>query len=263
VTLTVLHLAPHPDDELIGAPATLLGLRDAGHRVVNLSCSLGRRDQWDRRRAEVEEACRRAGFELLVLDPPLLISSQDDLDAAQARLAAEARRLIDELGADLVLAPKPHDGHHGHEVVGRAALEALAHAGAPRLWLWALWADLPLPTLFSPFDDDALARARHALEAHAGEARRNDYVELLRARGVSARILGAERVFGFGAPGREQPYAELLTEVEFAAGEWWAGQPREPDLSDPLVPVERATPLGWWLNARSFGDKLRDHVPAP
>jgi len=31
----VLHLAPHPDDEALGAPATLLALRDAGHRVIN------------------------------------------------------------------------------------------------------------------------------------------------------------------------------------------------------------------------------------
>jgi LmbE family N-acetylglucosaminyl deacetylase len=29
--MLVLHLAPHPDDELIGAPATLMALRDAGH----------------------------------------------------------------------------------------------------------------------------------------------------------------------------------------------------------------------------------------
>jgi len=34
----VLHLAPHPDDEALGAlgaPATLLALRDASHRLIN------------------------------------------------------------------------------------------------------------------------------------------------------------------------------------------------------------------------------------
>ena len=59
--LTVLHLSPHPDDEVLGAGATLLGLREAGHRVINLACSLGRPEQQDRRRAEVTDACRRAG----------------------------------------------------------------------------------------------------------------------------------------------------------------------------------------------------------
>ena len=35
---TLLHLSPHPDDELAGMPATLMALRDAGWRIVNLAC---------------------------------------------------------------------------------------------------------------------------------------------------------------------------------------------------------------------------------
>jgi LmbE family N-acetylglucosaminyl deacetylase len=236
-SLTVVHLAPHPDDEVLGAPATLLRLKDAGHRVVNAACSLGRPEQRERRRAEAEEACARAGFELLVLD---------GLDGVPD--------VVRE--ADLVVAPSPHDGHPSHEAVGRAARDALAADGAPRLWLWGLWADLPLPTLRVAFGEDELTRATHALRAHAGEVARNDYVALLRARAVAARVLGAERVFGFGTPGRPGAYAELLTEVAFAAGEWWAGAPREPDPAAPLAPVPRERPLGWWLAAPSFRDRL-------
>jgi len=255
--LTVLHLAPHPDDEVIGAPATLLRLRDAGHRVVNFACSLGRHDQWERRRREVEEACRRAGFELEIMDPPLAISRGDDFELAQRTLVEEVRRLVATLDAQLVVAPTPHDGHYGHEVVGRAARDALAVEGAPRLWMWAIWADLSLPTLFAPFGEEDLERATHALRAHAGEIGRNDYVDLLRCRGVTARVLGSERVFGFGRPGRDVPYAELLTEAAFADGEWWAGAPREPDPADPLSPVPQERPLGWWMSAPSFNDQLR------
>jgi LmbE family N-acetylglucosaminyl deacetylase len=65
---TVLHLAPHPDDEAIGSPATLMELRDAGWRVVNLACSLGEGTQKGRRENEVREACHRAGFELCIAD---------------------------------------------------------------------------------------------------------------------------------------------------------------------------------------------------
>ena len=155
----MLHLAPHPDDEVIGAPATLLRLRDAGHRVVNLACSLGQPDQHERRRREVTEACRLAGFELLVLDPPLAISRGDDFELAQRRLAEEVRRLIAEYDVALVVAPTPHDGHYGHEVVGRAARDAVAARGPVCLWMWAIWADLPLPTLFCPFDEALLERA--------------------------------------------------------------------------------------------------------
>ena len=67
-------------------PATLMALRDAGWRIVNLACGLGRPAQHQRRRAEVEEACRRAGFELLPSDPPLALSADDDLTASEVAL---------------------------------------------------------------------------------------------------------------------------------------------------------------------------------
>jgi LmbE family N-acetylglucosaminyl deacetylase len=85
-TRVVLHVAPHPDDELLGAPAHLMALRDAGWRVVNVAVSLGRPGDRVRRRAEVGEACRRAGFELVVLDPPVVVGRGDGDAAAQADL---------------------------------------------------------------------------------------------------------------------------------------------------------------------------------
>jgi len=41
VSLRVLHVAPHPDDEALGAPCTLLRLKDAGARVVVVACGRG------------------------------------------------------------------------------------------------------------------------------------------------------------------------------------------------------------------------------
>jgi LmbE family N-acetylglucosaminyl deacetylase len=256
VTATVLQLAPHPDDEVLGAGATLLRLRAAGHRVVTLACSLGRPADHGRRRAELTEACDRAGFELRIHEPLLALSAADDRAAATAALAATVARLCAELGAAIVVAPSPHDGHHGHEAVGRAAVRALAHAGAPRLWLWGLWSDLPLPTLYVPFGDATLARAQHALAAHVGELARNPFDALLGARATAARVLGAERVFGFGAPGRADAHAELLCEVAYAGGEWWAGAPRVLDPAEPLAPVPRERPLGAWLAEPSLRERL-------
>ena len=51
---TVLHLSPHPDDEVVGMPATLMALRDAGWRVVNLACGLGRPARHQRRADAIE-----------------------------------------------------------------------------------------------------------------------------------------------------------------------------------------------------------------
>jgi LmbE family N-acetylglucosaminyl deacetylase len=212
--ITALHLAPHPDDEVLGAGATLLGLREHGHRVINLACSLGRaQERRERRRAEVVEACARAGFELIVLEP-----SRDDL-------AAVARGVIERERVDLVVAPDREEVHPVHAEVAAAALAAAEATGA-RLWTWGLWRDLARPTLFSGFGEERLARLQHALAAHRGELERNDFQELLRARAVASRVLGAERVFGFGAPRRPEPYAELLADD---------GPPRALDVADPLA----------------------------
>jgi LmbE family N-acetylglucosaminyl deacetylase len=250
--LTVLHLAPHPDDEVIGAGATLLALQAAGHRVINLAVTLGRPEQAARRLGEVERACERAGFELVVH------SAEHDLTDAVASL-------IDEHRVDVLVAPSPHDGHHEHERVGRAARDALQarhEAPPPRLWLWGLWADLPWPTLYHGFDEPLIERAIHVLEAHRGELERNDYRALARARATANRVLGAERVFGWGAPGRDQPFAELLMEAVVGEDGWWATAPRALDPARPLEdPPEPAAAIGWWLHEPSFTDRRKGASP--
>src|SRR5437879_3914518 len=113
--MRVLHIAPHPDDELLGAPATLFALMDAGHEVENLAVSLGRKPDRVRRERELRDACERAGFGLTAASPPYEIELDDDRAAAQARLTQElvSRGLEGRFG--LLVGPSPHDGHHGHE----------------------------------------------------------------------------------------------------------------------------------------------------
>ena len=109
---------------MLGAGATLMGLREHGHRVINLACSLGRPDQQERRRREVAEACERAGFELIVHDPPLAISANDDLFAARKLLAATVERIVREERVELIVAPDRDDAHHGHKTVAASCLRA-------------------------------------------------------------------------------------------------------------------------------------------
>lgn len=214
---TALHLAPHPDDEALGAPATLLALRDAGWRVVDLACGLGSvPGDRVRRREEVIDACTRAGF-------ATRIAASEDVEAEVAAAVAHERPA-------LVVSPDPDDDPHpAHAAVGRAARLAIEAAPEPRArwWTWALWGELRRPTLLVPFDAARLAELTHVLEAHASQLARNDYRVLLRARAELARIRGPELVFGFGAAGIAEPYAELLTErVLGADGEWSRGEPQ-------------------------------------
>jgi LmbE family N-acetylglucosaminyl deacetylase len=220
--MLVLHASPHPDDELLGAPATLMALRDAGHQVLNVACSAP-----GERRAEAVEACRRAGFELLI-EPETKLP-----------------RIWEERRPELVVGPSPHDRHPDHERVGRALLET----GAQRIWLWGLWGELRFPTTIIEYDEARAEEIIQALEAHESQLRRNDYRRLVTGRGSAQTVLAAERVFGFGKPGLAGPYAETTTEVVRDGSVWRFGSARRLDVADPF-PAPTGTDAGGWLRER-------------
>jgi LmbE family N-acetylglucosaminyl deacetylase len=256
MTGTVLHFAPHPDDELLGAPATLMALRDAGYRVVNIACSLGRPEDERRRRQELEEASRLAGFESNVPEPPVAMSSKDDPAAAGARLLEIARTMIGEYIPEVIVGPSPHDRHPAHELVGRAIRDAMRELASPpsRWWMWGIWGGLPLPTLGTKFDERRLAEILGALEAHVGEIERNDYRRLLRGRAEMNSVLAPELLFGFGSAAKDMRYVELLTEVSLD-GRWRLGRSRWLDAGMPFAePTE--TDAGEWLTSESVTEMI-------
>ena len=228
---TVLHVAPHPDDEAVGCPGALLHLRDRGWRVVSVVASLGFEEQWGRRRAEAEEASKRAGFDPVFLDPPLNLDLDGDLDGAVRRVATELPALVQGHGASIVVSPSPHDVHHGHEAVGRGVQRAMAVLPPTvRWWMWGVWGDLPAPNVFYAFDQSVMDRALYILDAYAGELERNDYRPSLTGRAAATAVMGSERVFGFGsAAATTHPYAEVLTEVCLMDGRFRASEPHTLD----------------------------------
>jgi LmbE family N-acetylglucosaminyl deacetylase len=253
---TVVHVAPHPDDEAVGCPGALLHLRDRGWNVVSLIASLGFPDQWDRRRSEAEEAARRAGFVPVFLDPPLAISLSDDLASATERVVAELPALVAEYEASIVVSPSPHDVHHGHEAVGRGVQRAMAAMPAGvRWWMWGVWGDLPTPNVFYPFGEGDLARMLHILEAYQGELERNDFRRLLTGRAAANAVLGSERVFGFGSPAASAlPYAELLTEVRRVGGRFMASDPHA--LDEGSSEAGFGIDLSGWVDSPTVHERL-------
>jgi LmbE family N-acetylglucosaminyl deacetylase len=254
---TVLHLAPHPDDEAVGCPGALLHLRDRGWTVVSVISSLGFEEQHDRRRAEAEEASARAGFVPVFLDPPLNLDLEADRELATRRLAAELPAIVEEHQASIVVSPSPHDVHHGHETVGRAVQQAMTTLPATtRWWMWGVWGDLPAPNVFYAFDDKVMARAGDILDAYIGELERNDYRRFLTGRAAANAVMGSERVFGFGAPAATVlPYAELLTEVRLVGGRFMASEPHH--LDEGPSPTEMwDIDLTSWIESPSVRDLL-------
>ena len=232
---TALVVSPHPDDELIPVGGTLLTLRDAGWRVHNLACGLGRPEQHERRRAELTRACEVAGFELDCIEPPVSMSRGDDLEAAHERLVASIGQRLDALEPDLVVAPGPTDGHHGHELVARAVVDAVEAAGRPQVvWWWELWGHLRRATLLVNVEG-VLDRVIAALRCHATELGRSDYARLVAARAEVASILGPERVFGYGTGPVPVRAAEVLCETAFTPEGWSFGRPRRLDNQSPRL----------------------------
>jgi LmbE family N-acetylglucosaminyl deacetylase len=252
VSPTVLHVAPHPDDEAVGCPGSLLHLRDRRWTVISVVASLGFAGQHDRRRSEAEEAAERAGFVPVFLDPPLNLDLDADLDAAAQRLASELPRLVVQHGASIVVSPSPHDVHHGHEAVGRAVQWAMAELDpSVRWWMWGVWGDLPAPNVFYGFDQRVLDRAAHILDAYTGELERNDYRRFLSGRAAANAVMGSERCFGFGSPTvSDLPYAELLTEVRRIDGRFMASEPHLLD-EGPFPDAGFDVDLTPWLEAPS------------
>jgi LmbE family N-acetylglucosaminyl deacetylase len=249
---TVVHISPHPDDEALGAPVLLQQLVDQGWRVINLLLSLGRPGDENRRRREAELAAHRAGLELHVLEPRARLSAADDVVETQRILVEQLAAVVAD-PIDLFVSPSPHDGHHGHETAARALRDAIECSQRPaRWWMWGLWADLPIPTLYLPYGEDLQRRSDLLVAAYAGELSRNDYRHLLHGRGRVNAVLGSERVFGFGASAVSlEPFAELLTEVVFDGARWCIGQPRVLDTTKPFEPPTGEV-LNWWLHAPSL-----------
>jgi LmbE family N-acetylglucosaminyl deacetylase len=270
MTKTVLHFAAHPDDELIGPPATLMALRDAGWRIVNVACGLGRPEQRTRRAAELGAASQLAGFEASVPEyPPIATSRTDDAPKVFAEVLELAKAMIAERRPEIVLSPTPHDRHPSHELVARALRDALSGSPTdpPRWWMWGLWGELPMPTIGTAFEQPRLEEILTALGAYQGELLRNDYGAVVRGKAAMNAKLGAERLFGFGSKKiAPAPYVELLTETVLIDGRWLLGAPHWLDRQALLAPPSK-TDISDWLHEKSiterFGYPTSQQTPEP
>lgn len=229
---TLLHISPHPDDEILGAPGTCLSAVQAGWRVVVLPVTLGRAHESDRRRGELVAACRSAALELDLADEP---QRSDRLEVATT--SDRIRAAILRANPAAVLAPDVSDRHPTHALIATATLAALAESDLPRvLWTYALWGEISNPNLLFRFGPDILDRARRALEHHHSQLDRLPLEALLTSRARLAAITGARNI----GMGRDQvdeslPFADLL-------GEYVVGPDGAPHRTAPRLSHRVAIP---------------------
>ncbi len=125
--MRVLVIAPHPDDEVLGAGATMHRLADEGHEVTTAIVTKGwpplfPESQVEQVRAEAEAANEKLGAQaLLFLDLP--VTKLHALPEHELNAAFDA--LVTEIEPEIVLLPFPGDRHEDHKQVFDACQVAL------------------------------------------------------------------------------------------------------------------------------------------
>lgn len=220
-------IAPHPDDELIGAGGVLVAHIRRGHRTAVVHLTSGERaaglldlspaERGPHREAEAIEAAQSVGLDpsevtfLRLPDGHLDPSSEDQVDTLVAALAA--RR------PDLVYAPWPIDAHRDHTAAAALVAAALARLDSPppTIALYEVWTPLA-PT--HVIDISAAIDAKtDALGCYASALTAVDYRHT--ARGLAAyrsaqglRGEGYAEAFAVVSP---EALGELLAALDAAA----------------------------------------------
>jgi N-acetylglucosamine malate deacetylase 1 len=253
----VVYCAPHPDDEsLSGALAVRLRLEE-GARVTNIAVTLGSDPtQRERRRRELESACRVLGFDLVI--PGLAKSSPpmgfDRVNSAARKAEPEewARSvqtlvaILDREQPEAVFAPHASDFNSTHIGTHQLVLDALGvhlsrRPGASVILIETeYWRGLAEPNLMVAVTPELAAIQLTAAAEHGGEMRRAPFHLLHPCRLLDNARRGSEVVGGQGMAAQPFAFAELYR-VSFRRGSETIS-PRP--AGRILPPFERAT-LDW------------------
>lgn len=146
----LLVVAPHPDDEVLGAAGVMRWAADSGAVTTIVGCTDGEASHRRSRLVTPDElrtrrqAERSAALSILALDVEVhrLGLPDGDLAAHEAELAEGIRQRCGR--GTTVLVPSGNDGHPDHEAAFRAGRAAAAAAGAD-LWQVPIWAKVRRP----------------------------------------------------------------------------------------------------------------------
>jgi LmbE family N-acetylglucosaminyl deacetylase len=180
---SVVIVAAHPDDEVLGPGGIVAMLAAAGARVRVVAVTDGEASHGDRA-GPAALARRRAGERQAALDTlgagdaevirlGLPDAALDDRDAG---IAAALDGLV--TGFDACLAPWEHDAHADHEAVGRAVRQ-VSHQVTGSCWFFPVWmwhwarpADARVPWRHArrvPLPPAAATRKRRAISCFASQ----------------------------------------------------------------------------------------------
>jgi LmbE family N-acetylglucosaminyl deacetylase len=223
---TLVVLAPHPDDEILGAGG--LGARTvaAGGRVVPVVLTDGaagnfsgaeERERYVRIRRD--ESTRAAAF--LGFEPPRFLDFADrSLPESRPELRELLRRTLAPLAPDVIAAPSPAEPHPDHRAAARVAFDLLIEPDTRAMELLFYEVGAPLAPNRLVAIDDVLQRKLDAVRLFASQLRERPFDELVagldryRAMTLPPPIRHAEAFFALdGATARALGWETLCRRV--------------------------------------------------
>lgn len=154
---SMLVVAPHQDDEVIGCGGAMALQRQSGGalKVVVLqdgadehsSTALGRDALREKRNAESRAAAR-----VIDAEEPIFFGERN-LRARMATISARLAEVIDERRIDVLFTPFVLDGHEDHRTCNLIVAEALEKCRrSVRLWQYEVWGNC-IPTVVVVIDE--------------------------------------------------------------------------------------------------------------
>jgi LmbE family N-acetylglucosaminyl deacetylase len=207
---SVLILAPHPDDEVLGCGGAIcrhLAQGDSVSAVFLTSGELGLKQHPPDRARQIREAEAAAAARILKLASLEFLRGPDwGVAEALDRLTPPLAAVLQRLRPSRIYLPHPDDGHPDHQASLPLLERALAVAGGarPELLAYEVWT--PLVTFDQVMDlTPWMSRKLRALRAHASQLAEFDYVRAIRGLNQYRGALAARR-----------PYAEVFQALSSA-----------------------------------------------
>ena len=179
---SMVVVAPHHDDEVIGAGGVILLQRKARGEVrVVITQDGGDEHAEDGRTRAAQIRLREtealAAAEIMDLpEPPTFLRMQTLQGKEQEELADSLEAILLASKADIVLSPFLLDYNHHHQLTNYALAEALSRLHRPpRVWGYEVWG-LAIPNIIVNIDEVADIKFS-ALRAYGSQLAGRDYVQ--------------------------------------------------------------------------------------
>lgn len=166
----ILVIAPHPDDDLIGAGGTLITAIKGGAKVLSIYLSRGRKEEAELLTEEVQSLSYRMGYETRFLDH---YSNQIPIDQDTVSLI---NRSLKEFKPEALFLPFFCDDHDDHRRASHLLWEVFKQQGIDKsltIWAYQVYTAL-IPNVAVDITDIAEEKA-NAIRSLKSQSRTRDW----------------------------------------------------------------------------------------